>query len=275
MSVAMAPFALLEARAAPVPLVVSIPHTGTWLPRELADRLASPQMLEQPMTDWHLHLLYDFLPRLGVTVLHATVSRFAADLNRSPRGTALYPGRFETTLVPTETFSGEPIWRHPPEPAEIETLRLRYHAPYHDALAGLLEACIAQFGRCYLIDCHSVASGANRLHGALANDIYLGNRDGATCDRALLEFVAGEFERVGCKVSRNDPYKGGFITEHYGRRENVEALQIEMCQRLYMDETAPPADAPLQPRFAAMRELLYGLFERIVGAVAERDWHCG
>jgi N-formylglutamate amidohydrolase len=268
------PFNILEARAVPVPVIVSIPHTGTSLPREIAERLAGPKMLGQPMTDWHLHRLYDFLPRLGVTVLHATMSRFIVDLNRPASGAALYPGRFETGLVPLETFIGETIWRTPPDAAEIERLQHRYHAPYHAALRALLDERIAQFSRCYLIDCHSVASHANRLHDRLERDIYLGDRDGATCERTFTDFVAAEFERAGFKVSRNDPYKGGYITDHYGRLAGVEALQIEMCQRLYMDE-ARPAGAEDRPPFAAMRDQLHEIFERLVGAVNARDCRCG
>ncbi|HSN70644.1 MAG TPA: N-formylglutamate amidohydrolase, partial [Steroidobacteraceae bacterium] len=75
--------------------------------------------------------------------------------------------------------------------------------------------------------------------------------------------------------SRNDPYKGGYITDHYGRLEDIEALQIEMCQRLYMDETAPADEAPSAPRFTAMRERLYDVFERIVAAVAAPHCRCG
>ncbi|HSN72656.1 MAG TPA: N-formylglutamate amidohydrolase, partial [Steroidobacteraceae bacterium] len=179
-------YAVLEARGAPVPLIVSIPHTGTWMPPELLARLAGPAMRTLPMTDWHLHLLYDFLPRLGVSVLHATVSRFVVDLNRPPTGTPLYPGRFETSLVPLETFQGERIWSAPPVEIEVEALRVRYHAPYHEALSRLLEERRQEFGRCYLIDCHSVASGANRLHGALDREIYLGDRDGVSCSRAFI-----------------------------------------------------------------------------------------
>jgi hypothetical protein len=68
----------------------------------------------QPMTDWHLHQLYDFLPALGATTIFATVSRFVVDLNRPPQPRALYPGRFETGLVPLETFQGETVFQTPP-----------------------------------------------------------------------------------------------------------------------------------------------------------------
>src|SRR5690606_35605464 len=134
-----------------------IPHTGTWLPDDVRARLASPAMQAQPMTDWHLHLLYDFLPDLGATTIFATASRFVVDLNRAPQPRALYPGRFETGLVPLETFHGEPVFREPPGAAEIEACRRGWHEPYHARLQALLDEARENFGRVVLVDAHSVA----------------------------------------------------------------------------------------------------------------------
>lgn len=261
----VAPFGLRLPAAPPVPLVVSIPHTGTWLPEEVRARLASPAMHAQPMTDWHLHRLYDFLPALGAATIFATVSRFVIDLNRPPQPRALYPGRFETGLVPLETFQGEPVFSAPPDAALIETLRRAWHAPYHARLQALLDETKARFGRVVLVDAHSVASAPNRLHGALQDEIYLGDRDGATCGAWLRELLQEEFTAAGLGVAVNAPYKGGYITDHYGRQDGVEAIQIEMAQRVYMDESDPPG-GPDHPRFATARQQL----RRVLARLAER-----
>ena len=247
---------------APVPLVVSIPHTGTWLPPEVEMRLASPAMRAQPMTDWHLHLLYDFLPDLGATTLHATVSRFAVDLNRPPEPRPLYPGRFETGLVPLQTFQGEPVFGDPPTTAEVEAWRNAWHAPYHARLQALLDEARARYGRVVLVDAHSVASTPNRLHGALEQSIYLGDRDGASCSPWLRELLERGFRDEGLAVALNAPYKGGYITDHYGRQDGVEAIQVEMAQRVYMDE-ADPAGGPAHPRFDPARQVLRRVFARL------------
>jgi N-formylglutamate amidohydrolase len=249
---------------APVPLVVSIPHTGTWLPEEVASTLASAEMATQPMTDWHLHELYDFLPFLGATTIFATVSRFAVDLNRPPEPRPLYPGRFETGLVPLRTFTGEPVFREPPDETTLAIRREAWHAPYHAKLAEVLEVQRARFGRVVLVDAHSVASGPNLLHDALQDEIYLGDRDGETCGDWLRERLAGAFAAEGMGVAVNDPYKGGYITDHYGRLDGVEAIQIEMAQRVYMDETDAPG-GPRHPRFAPARAML----GRVLGGLAD------
>jgi N-formylglutamate deformylase len=261
-----APYGLREPTAQPVPLVVSIPHTGTWLPEDMAENFANPAMLAQPMADWHLHELYDFLPELGATTIFATASRFVIDLNRPPRPRPLYPGRFETGLVPLQTFQGEAVFRVPPGPEEIEARRLAWHAPYHARLQALLDEARRRFDRVVLVDAHSVASVPNRLHGALHAEIYLGDRDGATCGEWLRELLREAFVAEGLGVAVNAPYKGGHITDHYGRQDGVEAIQIEMVQRVYMEEDDPPG-GPAHPRFAAARQML----RRVLGKL--RD-HC-
>ena len=229
-------------------MLTSIPHTGTFVPTEIAAQFATAEMATELMTDWHLHELYSFLPDLGIDVIHATHHRFVVDLNRPADSRPLYPGRFETTLVPTETFQGEPIWRVPPTPGEIAERVQKYHRPYHAALERRLREKVAQFGRCYLIDLHSVESRASRLHGELEQDVFLGDRDGTTCDAVFTQLVRDLFRAEQLVVNVNQPYKGGFITAHYCSLANVQTLQIEMCQRLYMVEGAPQG-ATGQPRF--------------------------
>jgi len=246
-----------------VPLVVSVPHTGVLVPPDIAGQFASDAIRALPMTDWHLHRLYDFVPGLGGDLLCARYSRFVVDLNRPPLPRALYPGRFETGLVALETFQGEPVWLQPPGEAEITRRRERFHAPYHRKLEQLLAGKLERFGHAWLIDAHSIASWPTRMHDTLDRDIYLGNRDGTSCDAAWFEFVAGQFELRGMSVSRNHPYKGGYITDYYGQRSSVDALQIEMNQQLYMDQD-DPAGGPVHPRFAHTRERLAALFSHLV-----------
>jgi len=73
--------------------------------------------------------------------------------------------------------------------------------------------------------------------------------------------VQETLEGLGYRVRRNEPYAGGYITRHYGRpREGIEALQIELCRSLYMDEARL---LPL-PGFAAVQRDMTTL----IGALA-------
>ncbi len=265
----IASYEIREPKGTEVPVLVSIPHTGIHVPEAIAADFASDYIRSLPMTDWHLHHLYDFLPKLGVTTIHATYSRFVADLNRPPDDTPLYPGRFETGCVALKTFWGDDIYQTPPHAEEIARRHATVHAPYHAKLLELLQAKIARFGAVVLVDAHSVASRANKLHGELKDDIYLGDRDGSTNTGWLTTHVEGRFQQAGFRVVRNDPYKGGYITHHYGKLANVAALQVEMAWRLYMDE-ADPVHGPMHPNFMRFKKVLRGVFTALVDEVKKR-----
>lgn len=238
----MEPFVIREPEAPALPVVASIPHAGTWLPPGYGERLASDAMRALPMTDWHVPLLFDFLPALGVTVIAATVSRFVIDLNRPPAGEALYPGRFETGLVPLESFDGDPVFAAPPSEDEIAAARRDIYDPYHAARRELLERR-SQKGRVIQLDLHSVTPAANRVSGPLTHEIMLGDRDGTSCAPWLTDATESAYAEENFSVARNDPYKGGWITASGGKLAGVEALQIEMSWAAYMDPTIEPAQA--------------------------------
>lgn len=265
----ISPFQVREPTAAELPLLVSIPHTGTHVPEAIAADFASDYIRGLPMTDWHLHELYDFLPALGATTIYATYSRFVADLNRPPDDAPLYPGRFETGFVASKTFWGEDIYHTLPHAGEIARRLERVHAPYHQRLMELLQSKVTRFGAAVLIDAHSVASRANKLHGELKEDIYLGDRDGQTNSGWLTAQVEKSFRDVGYKVVRNAPYKGGYITDHYGKLSQVAALQVEMAWRLYLDE-ADPFHGTTHPNFARFKKVLQGVFNELADVLKHR-----
>src|SRR5881296_2405690 len=92
------------------PLIIDIPHAGTFIPPSIAAQL-TPAALSLPDTDWHVDQLYAFAAGRGATVMAATQSRYVVDLNRDPSGVALYPGADNTELCPTRTFANEAIYR--------------------------------------------------------------------------------------------------------------------------------------------------------------------
>src|SRR5512137_3012688 len=91
------------------PLVIDIPHAGTYVPPAMAARL-TPAARAVPDTDWHVDKLFAFARGVGATLVVATHSRYVVDLNRDPSGAALYPGADNTELCPTRTFADEPIY---------------------------------------------------------------------------------------------------------------------------------------------------------------------
>ena len=267
------PYTVIEPRAVEVPVLVSIPHTGTELIPGLEGRLAGETVRALPDTDWHLHELYAFAPELGVRVLQARFSRYVIDLNRPPDRAPLYPGRFETGLVPTTTFDGDPLYAkgRQPDAAEVEERTAAYWHPYHRLLESELGLLRARYGYAILFDAHSIRSRVPRLAAGELPGFILGTRDGASAAPELSAAVLEVLGRSGISFRPNDPFKGGFITRHLGRPEqHVHALQLEMCQRLYMDERPPFSLDPArtQSLVQILRESLEALIE--AGATLHR-----
>jgi N-formylglutamate deformylase len=90
-------------------------------------------------------------------------------------------------------------------------------------------------------------------------DLNLGTAGGASCSpglQARLEAVLSAQSR--CDWVANGRFKGGHITRHYGAPgDGVDAVQLEISQRNYMDEDSFDWDEALAPRLqAVLRDLL-------------------
>lgn len=223
------------------PLVISFPHSGTWLPSDIAARMTE-QGRGVPDTDWDLPRLYDIHSIEGVTWIASRVSRYVVDLNRPPDDESLYPGQVTTGLCPTETFDGEPIYLEGREPdgEEIELRRRNWWQPYHDRLREELDRVIALRGFAILLDAHSIASRVPRLFDGTLPDFNFGTNHSRTCSPELEQRMVTWAQRCLPPYSwvLNGRFVGGYITRHYGDTNKVHAVQLELSQATYRDEDA-------------------------------------
>ena len=218
-----------------------------------------------PDTDWHVDKLYAFARALGATVMAATHSRYVVDLNRDPGGAALYAGADNTELVPTRTFDNAPIWRPDRVPGrdEVDARARAYFSPYHDVLAAEVARVRQRHGHAVLLDAHSIRSHVPRFFEGKLPDLNLGTADGTSTDAGLARLAAGILASDrGFTTVVDGRFKGGWITRNYGRPgEGVHALQLEIAQSAYMDESPPwPWDASrASPLEALLRRLVVAL----------------
>jgi N-formylglutamate amidohydrolase len=253
------------------PLLISMPHCGTWLPPALRPRL-SEAALALPDTDWHVDRLYDFAAGLGAGILRATHSRYVIDLNRPPDDRPLYPGASNTELVPTTLFDEGPVYRPgaAPDAGEIAERRTRYWRPYHDRLAAELAVLRERFGVALLFDAHSIRSVVPRFFAGRLPDLNLGTGDGrsAAADlTASLVEVASDSESYSAVL--NGRFKGGYITRTYGRpADGIHAVQLELAQATYMDEDPPYAFRA--DKADAIRPTLHRLLQAMLDWASQR-----
>ena len=249
------------------PVIVDIPHAGTYVPDAIALRLTESAR-SMPDTDWHVDALYEFVRGTGSTMLVATHSRYVVDLNRDPSGAALYPGADNTELCPTRTFANEPIYVSDddlPRPREVAARRAMFFDPYHATLRDEIERVRALHGYAILLDGHSIRSRVPRFFDGRLPDLNLGTANGGSCDRDVESLASGVLAHAeGFTHVVNGRFTGGYVTRHYGRpHAGVHAMQLEMAQACYMDEAAPI-------RYDAARAApLLRVLERLVVALAE------
>jgi len=250
---AAAPFEVLLPENQVVPLVFNSPHSGR---AYAADFLASSRLDE-----WAIRRSEDsyvdelFLPAvsLGAPLMRANFPRAWLDVNREPY--ELDPKMFSGSLphyvnvrsvrvagglgtIARIVSESEEIYARPLNVDDALARIDQVYKPYHDALRKLLTATRAAFGFAVLIDCHSMPSSVRGGTGRLRPDIVIGDRYGTSCAGEVTDLAGQILTQLGYSVSRNKPYAGGYITEHYGQpNRGIHALQIEVNRCLYMDET--------------------------------------
>ncbi|MCB5411930.1 N-formylglutamate deformylase [Pseudogemmobacter faecipullorum] len=229
----------VEVQRGDSPVILGLPHTGTWLPESIGARLnARGRVLAD--TDWHIERLYEgLLP--GATTVRATFHRYVIDANRGPEDESLYPGQNTTGLVPLTDFDGEPIWSVPPDGAEIAARLASYHAPYHAALQAELDRVRARNGVAILFDCHSIRSVIPFLFEGVLPDFSIGTAGGQSCDPRLEAAALRICEASGRSTVLNGRFKGGWTTRHYGKPQaGVHAIQMELAQSSHLETELPP-----------------------------------
>jgi N-formylglutamate deformylase len=263
-------YKIWEANEPNVPIIVSVPHRGSVFPDEVKDQY-KPSMIKSPDdTDWFVDKLYDFAPAMGITMISANYSRWVIDLNRDPNSKPLYSdGRIITGLCPATNFLGEPIYKDERTEVELPEVKRRvelYYKPYHQQIEKLLTETKKKFGKVLLWDCHSIRQSVPTIYKDKFPDLILGDADGTSASPGLIEATLSILDHESYSVGHNHPFKGGYITRHYGKPSaNQHALQLEMSKVNYMDDAEKKYD---KARSDKMRALLKRVFEKLIEQLA-------
>jgi N-formylglutamate deformylase len=258
-------FKLIRPAATQVPILLSIPHCGTRFPEEIKRQYKSDLIAAPDDTDWFVHQLYDFAAAMGITTIHATYSRWVIDLNRDPVSKPLYTdGRIITALCPTTTFKGESLYndeRNEVDAAEVKRRVEIYYKPYHEQIEKKLFELRNTFGKVLLWECHSIRQFVPTVFPEKFSDLILGTNDERSADPRMINAVLAELKSSKFSVNHNFPFKGGYITRHFGRpSEGQHAMQLEMSKVNYMDDSEKHYD---KARADRVREVLKKVFNTL------------
>jgi N-formylglutamate amidohydrolase len=265
------PFEILEPAESCGPVLFNSPHSGSVYPRAFLKAARLDLATLRRSEDCFVDELALGVVRRGYPLMRAHFPRCYVDVNREPY--ELDPRMFEGRLpsfantrsmrvagglgtVARVVGDAQEIYsqRIPAEDAirRIEGL----YKPYHRALRRLFTRVHRDFGAAILIDCHSMPSTSGSKDERPRSDVVLGDRYGTSCIVAVAEAAEATLRAQGYSVSRNKPYAGGFITEHYGNpAAGLHAIQLEFNRALYMDERRFER-SPSFPHLAAHLETL-------------------
>lgn len=257
------------------PVILASPHSGRDYDAELRASTRLPLELLRRSEDAFVDKLIDFAPEYGASLVCAEFPRVFVDVNRGAG--EVDPGMFSDRIpvsdiepsrradsglgvIPRIGAEGRSLYRRRLRFQEARARLDRFYHPYHQALRAEISDLKTRFGHVILADMHSMPASSAR--GA---DIVLGDRFGTSCHGALTDLAEAVFRDHQLVTVRNNPYAGGYTTEHYGRpHDGVHVIQIEINRGLYLDEN--------RVRLTADHASLIEKLRFFVKALAETDW---
>jgi len=246
------PFEIIEPAEWRGPVVFNSPHSGCVYPRAfLATARLDLAILRRSEDSFVDELLVGVVPR-GHPLMRAHFPRCFVDVNREPYelDPRMFDGRlpsFANTRSMRVAGGLGTVARVVGDAQEIYDQRIPVddalrrieglYKPYHRALRKLVTRVHREFGTAVLVDCHSMPSAAGPKDDRPRADIVIGDRYGTSCLGVVTDTIEATLRERGYSVSRNKPYAGGFITEHYGNpAAGLHSVQLEINRALYMDE---------------------------------------
>lgn len=235
------------------PLVLSVPHSGTFFPEEFLQNVAFDVPTLRRNEDLLVDKLLEEAVNIGIPTIKAEVSRVFIDLNRDrleldPSMFYNYPKdkdmlfdkhcRVGLGVVHRINYRRESLYNGLLDYHEVEERLKNVYDVYHKRLKQIVDRCVKKFGFCLVLDCHSMPSKiCSIIDDRSGIEICLGNLFSQSCPQEMSDFLAGEFWNRNYKVEFNCPYSGAFITFNYCQpRRQMYTLQLEINRALYADE---------------------------------------
>ena len=231
------------------PLIISIPHAGSYYPKEFLRYKSIDIKKLKIMEDFKTDTFIDKIDLNLADIFIAECSRVVVDLNRSRQSLDYSMFNFKIKTIPNEEIllikSGlgvipskcysEEIFKTKLPNFYISKMLERYYDPFHKKLSERIDYLKFKFGFVYLIDIHSTPTLSNNNKNF--PDVIIGDNFGKSSKENFKNNLITHFNNLNLKLSINNPYSGGYITRRYGKKDNnVNVIQIEISKNYYMNE---------------------------------------
>jgi N-formylglutamate amidohydrolase len=246
------PFEVIEPARYAGAVLFNSPHSGSTYPAAFLAHSRLELSTLRRSEDSHVDALVAGVVNRGYPMMRAHFPRCYVDVNREPYelDPRMFEGRlpsFANTRSMRVAGGLGTVARVVGEAQEIYDRRIpvddalaridSLYKPYHRSLRRLFNTLQRDFGTAVLVDCHSMPSNAGTRDERARPEFVIGDRYGTSCVGIVADTMEQTLRGLGYTVSRNKPYAGGFITEHYGNpASGLHAIQLEVNRALYMDE---------------------------------------
>ncbi|MBA3578059.1 MAG: N-formylglutamate amidohydrolase [Sphingomonas sp.] len=265
---------IVRAPHGPLPVLLSVPHSGRdyadWLVSLSRSGRKSLEPLEDPLVD---RLVWRALAR-GPGAVIAQAPRAAVDCNRAEDeidpsmlrppfgGRPTARSRGGLGIVPSRTAAHGQLWLRPMRREDLEARLDQAHRPYHSAIERQLSLLLDRFGCALLLDCHSMPPTRG------TPPIVFGDRHGRTAAPWVMTQALAIAAESGFDSSANDPFAGGYVLDRHGApNEGVHALQVEVDRSFYLDPEGSPGSG-----FDRVAVLIESLAVRLGTALLDRRY---
>ena len=205
-----------------LPLLLSLPHAGTAVPRRLVEncRLSKTQIVRDG--DELAREIYAPLENEVNCLVSTDIARAVLDMNRAEEDVR------KDGVVKTHTCWDEPVWKRPLGANELQWLIDTYHRPYQRRLSDLGR----DSGLLFAVDCHTMAECGPPIGPDPAvkrPQVCLGNANGSSCPDEWTRILQRVFQRYfPGEVTVNRPFSGGYITRFHGTE--MPWIQLELSR---------------------------------------------
>ncbi len=234
------------------PLILSVPHKGQVFPEEFLYVTAVSRAELRRNEDAYVDELVMDASNEGIPMIAMNIARAFIDINRDkmeidPTMFYNYPHpelsmgrrcRLGLGVIHRITAKNHPIYKGLLNYDEVQERFTKIYDVYHKRLQQLVDKCLKKFGKCFVLDCHSMPSEiCTLLQDTQRIDFCLGTLFDQSCPEEIHQFFRSDLEKRNYYVSDNSPYSGAYITFNYCQpRRKIYTMQMEVNRGLYMDE---------------------------------------